>query len=145
MHMTRITKSEGIGREVRLGRVRFESKYLAIQYYHEEKDWSIRWMCRQVGISKAAYYKWLHRVVPGTERENLLLAELIQEYDEQYNHILDYRRMTLWINPLECSSIQREPGSPDHESHWRSFCYSQTDEKIQEVYTRKNGGKYPKA
>lgn len=90
---------------MRLGRVRFESKYLAIQYYHEEKDWSIRWMCRQLGISKAAYYKWLHRVVPGTERENLLLAELIREYDEQYNHILGYRRMTLWINRLNAAQF----------------------------------------
>ena len=62
-------------------------------------------MCRQLGISKAAYYKWLHRVVPGTERENLLLAELIREYDEQYNHILGYRRMTLWINRLNAAQF----------------------------------------
>ena len=46
---------------MRLGRVRFEAKYLAIQHFHAEKGWSIRWMCRQLGISKAAYYKWLHR------------------------------------------------------------------------------------
>ena len=130
---------------MRLGRVRFESKYLAIQYYHEEKDWSIRWMCRQLGISKAAYYKWLHRVVPGTERENLLLAELIREYDEQYNHILGYRRMTLWINRLNAAQFSENRVHRIMKANWRSFCYSQTDEKIQEVYTRKNGGKYPKA
>jgi transposase InsO family protein len=85
---------------VRLGKIRFESKYLSIQYFHQEKGWSIRWMCRQLQISKAAYYKWLHRSVPQAEQENTLLAELIQEYDEQYNHILGYRRMTLWINRL---------------------------------------------
>lgn len=85
---------------MRLGRVRYESKYLAIEYYHVKEGWSIRWMCRQLGVSKAAYYKWLYRAVPQTEQENLLLAELIQEYDEQYNHILGYRRMTLWINRL---------------------------------------------
>lgn len=85
---------------MRLGRIRYESKYLAIEYYHVKEGWSIRWMCRQLGVSKAAYYKWLHRAVPQTEQENLLLAELIQEYDEQYNHILGYRRMTLWINRL---------------------------------------------
>ena len=129
---------------MRLGRVRFESKYLAIQYYHEEKDWSIRWMCRQLGISKAAYYKWLHRVVPGTERENLLLAELIREYDEQYNHILGYRRMTLWINRLNAAQFSENRVHRIMKAIG-SFCYSQTDEKIQEVYTRKNGGKYPKA
>ncbi len=26
------------------------------------------------------------------------LAELIKEYDERFNHILGYRRMTSWIN-----------------------------------------------
>ena len=91
----------------RLSRVRFESKYLAIQYYHEENGWSIRWMCRQLGISKAAYYKCLHRIAPETERENLLLAELIQEYDQQYNHILGYRRMTLWVNRLNATQFSK--------------------------------------
>jgi len=85
---------------MRLGRLRLEAKYLTIQYYCKEKGWSIRWMCRTLGISKAAYYKWLHRTMPQKEQENLLLAELIQEYDEQYNHILGYRRMTAWINRL---------------------------------------------
>lgn len=92
---------------MRLGRVRFESKYLTIQYYHKKEGWSIRWMCTQLGISKAAYYKWLHRTVPETERENLLLAELIREYDEQYNHILGYRRMTLWINRLNATHFSK--------------------------------------
>ena len=46
--------------------------------------------------------------------------------------------------PLECSSIQREPGSPGHESHWFILLFADRRE-IQEVYTRKDGGKYPKA
>ena len=85
---------------MRLGKVRFESKYLAIQYFYENKRWSIRWMCQQLGIARAAYYKWLHREVPEAERENVLLAQLIQEYDDRFNHILGYRRMTLYINRL---------------------------------------------
>ena len=85
---------------MRLGKVRFESTYLAIQYFHTEKGYSIRWMCALLGISKAAYYKWQHRSIPQAEQETLLLAELIREYDEQYNHILGYRRMTAWINRL---------------------------------------------
>jgi transposase InsO family protein len=92
---------------VRLGKVRFESKYLSIQYFHQEKGWSIRWMCRQFGISKAAYYKWLHRSVPQAEQENILLAELIREYDEQYNHILGYRRMTAWLNHFNGTSYSK--------------------------------------
>ena len=57
-------------------------------------------MCRNLGISKAAYYKWLKREVPVTEQENVLIAQLIEEYEERFNHILDYRRMALWINYL---------------------------------------------
>ena len=92
---------------MRLSRVRLEAEYSAIQYYHAEKGWSICWMCLMLGISKAAYYKWLHRTMPQAEKENLLLAELIQEYDEQYNHILGYRRMTIWINRLNGTRYSR--------------------------------------
>ena len=92
---------------MRLSRVRLEAEYSAIQYYHAEKGWSICWMCLMLGISKAAYYKWLHRTMPQAEKENLLLAELIQEYDEQYNHILGYRRMTIWINRLNGTCYSR--------------------------------------
>ena len=51
-------------------------------------------------LIRVPIYKWLHRSVPQAEQENLLLAELVREYDEQYNHILGYRRMTTWINRL---------------------------------------------
>lgn len=90
------------------GKVRNEVKYLAIQHFHMEKGWSIRWMCRQLNISKAAYYKWLHREIPKSEQENILLAQLIQEYDEQYNHILGYRRMTEWINILNATNFGKK-------------------------------------
>lgn len=55
-------------------------------------------MCRHLEISRAAYYKWLHRAAPEEELENVRLAGLIKEYDERLNHILGYRRMTSWIN-----------------------------------------------
>lgn len=85
---------------MRLGKLRFESKYIAIQYFYENKGWSIRWMCQQLDISRAAFYKWQHREIPEAEQENILLAQLIQEYDDRFNHILGYRRMTLYINRL---------------------------------------------
>ena len=85
---------------MRLGKVRFESKYIAIQYFYENTRWNIRWMCQQLGITRAAYYKWLHREIPEDEQENILLAQLIREYDDRFNHILGYRRMTLYINRL---------------------------------------------
>ena len=39
-----------------------------------------------------------HREIPKKEAENMKLAEFIKEYDERFNHILGYRRMTSWIN-----------------------------------------------
>ena len=89
---------------MRLGRTRFECKYLAIQYFYEEKHWSINWMCKELGVSHAAYYKWLNRRVSEQELENIKLAGLVKEYDDRFGHILGYRRMTLWINHFNNTS-----------------------------------------
>lgn len=83
---------------MRLGKVRHESKYLTIRHLHAEKIWSIGWMCSHLGISRAAYYKWLHRTVPDAEHENIKPAEWMKEFDERFHHILGYRRMASWIN-----------------------------------------------
>ncbi len=64
-------------------------------------------MCTQLGITRAAYYKWLHRTIPETEQENIFLAQLIQEYDERFHHILGYRRMTAWINRFNGTHYSR--------------------------------------
>ena len=84
--------------------MRHESKYLAIKYFHTKKNWSIEWMCKQLEISRAAYYKWTHREIPEQETENIKLANLIKEYDERFGHILGYRRMTSWINHFNHTS-----------------------------------------
>lgn len=55
-------------------------------------------MCKVVEISRASYYKWLNRKPTKDELINEELAQLILEYDERFNHILGYRRMTQWIN-----------------------------------------------
>lgn len=83
---------------MRLGKTRLKSKYLAIQHFYQEKNWSINWLCKQLGIARASYYKWLNRNIPEQEKENIKLAELIREYDDRFGHILGYRRMTAWIN-----------------------------------------------
>lgn len=81
---------------------------MAIKFFYETKNWSINWMCRQLEISRAAYYKWLHREIPEYELENVRLAELIKEYDERFNHILGYRRMTSWINHFNHTNYSRK-------------------------------------
>lgn len=81
-----------------LGKMRNEQKYEAIQSFYEKNQWSINWMCQQLRVTRAGYYKWLHREVPEQEQENKKIAELVREYDESFGHILGYRRMTDWIN-----------------------------------------------
>lgn len=92
---------------MRLGKQRHESKCLAVKYFYEEKRWGTNWMCGQLDISRAAYYKWLHRSVPEQEAENMKLAELIKEYDERFGHILGYRRMTSWVNHFNHASYSK--------------------------------------
>jgi putative transposase insK len=65
-------------------------------------------MCKQLSVSRAAYYKWLHREVPIQEQENIELANLIKEYDERFNHILGYRRMTSWINHFNHTNYKKK-------------------------------------
>lgn len=65
-------------------------------------------MCKQLEISRSSYYKWLHREIPKQELENIKLAELIKEYDERFNHILGYRRMTSWINHFNHTNYSKK-------------------------------------
>ena len=64
-------------------------------------------MCKQLNISRAAYYKWLHRSIPEQEAENIKLAGLIKEYDDRFCHILGYRLMTGWINHFNHTSYSK--------------------------------------
>ena len=84
---------------MRLGKLRYDSKFIAIKFFYETKNWSINWMCKQLEISRAAYYKWLHREIPKKEAENMKLAEFIKEYDEHFNHI-EYSRAA--EPPVQC-------------------------------------------
>lgn len=93
---------------MRLGKLRYNSKFMTIKFFYESKSWSINWMCKQLEISRAAYYKWLHREIPKQESENIELAGLIKEYDERFNHILGYRRMTSWINHFNHTNFSKK-------------------------------------
>ncbi len=41
---------------MRLGKQRYESKYMTIKYFYESENWSINWMCKQLSVSRVAYY-----------------------------------------------------------------------------------------
>lgn len=83
---------------MRFDKLRYASEFMTIKYFAETKNWNINWMCKQLEVSRSAYYKWVDRKSSNQELENMKLAELIKEYDERFNHILGYRRMTSWIN-----------------------------------------------
>jgi transposase InsO family protein len=93
---------------VRLAKLRHESKFMAIKFFYETKKWSINWMCKQLEISRAGYYKWLHREIPEHELENIKLAAIIKEYDDRFNHVLGYRRMTSWINHFNHTNYSKK-------------------------------------
>ena len=87
--------------------MRHAAAYEAIRQCHAEKGWGIRWLCRQASIARVSYYQWLKRDVPEEEKENEIIVQLIQEYDERFHHILGYRRMTDWINRLNHTHYSR--------------------------------------
>ena len=80
---------------------------MAIRYFNEERNWRISWMCRKLGVTRAAYYKWLHRDKTALEIENEQIAQLILEYDEKYRHTLGYRRMKMYINAFNHKNYSR--------------------------------------
>lgn len=93
---------------MRLGKQRHESKYIAIEYFYTNKRWSIKWMYKNLGVSRAAFYKWKHRIQPEQEKINIEISELVKEYDERFSHILGYRRMTEWINHFNHTNYSKK-------------------------------------
>lgn len=51
---------------------------------HENHGYPIEALCRLGHVSRAAYYKWLHRGLPRYEVENIRIAEEIEKIHEQY-------------------------------------------------------------
>lgn len=54
-----------------------EHDYKLIEQYHVQKNWPIREMCQILSISRAAYYKWLHRKEKGPNPDEIELIEKI--------------------------------------------------------------------
>lgn len=68
--------------------------------YFSNLGYKIEIICEILGLNRSSYYKWKKRKVPKKETRDRELCELIIEYDYSYNHILGYRRMTMYINRL---------------------------------------------
>ena len=59
--------------------MRHEQIYQAIKEEHETYGYSISALCRLGNVSRAAYYKWLHRESPTNELENERIAQTIEK------------------------------------------------------------------
>ncbi len=89
-------------------RQRYKTEYSTIRILHEEKFYSINWMCRKLKLSRAGYYKYLEHKASVYESETLEIAALVKEYDEHFGHILGYRRMTEWINRFNSKTYSKK-------------------------------------
>lgn len=65
-------------------------------------------MCKQLGVTRAGYYKWRRHEKTAEELENERLAILVAEYDLLFNHVLGYRRMTGTINHFNGTSYSEK-------------------------------------
>lgn len=73
-------------------------KYEVIREIHEEKGWSILWMCRVLKVSRAAYYKWLNRKETIREAEDRVLLAKIQEICAGNGNLFGYRKMAMVLS-----------------------------------------------
>lgn len=90
------------------GKQRYDAQYRSIKHFNDNKHWSVKWMCKQLGIARSAYYKWIHREIPDQEKENIELALRIKDYAERFHYILGYRRMTSWINHFNQTNYNKK-------------------------------------
>ena len=71
---------------------------MAIRELAKNENLSIVLLCNIAKVSRAAYYKWLHRQPAALELENQQLVASIQHLYTQVDGIYGYRRITMTIN-----------------------------------------------
>ncbi|WP_239061559.1 IS3 family transposase [Lacticaseibacillus suibinensis] len=65
--------------------------------------------CRILGVSRAAYYKWIHRKPTAHQLENEAILTYVIELEEQNHYIFGVKRLVTYINAK----------TPYHVSHGR--------------------------
>jgi transposase InsO family protein len=102
---------------VGLSLVRHEQVYLAIKTEHDEHCYPISALCKIGNVSRAAYYKWLHRELPNYEAENKRIADEIEKIhtespDKGYRRIRDEleRYYDIKVNDKRVLRICRKKG-----------------------------------
>ena len=75
-----------------MSRIRHEYIYQAIKEEHEEHNYPIHVLCRFGKISRASYYKWIHRKETSNDRLNQQLADKLERLHEKHPD-MGYRRL----------------------------------------------------
>lgn len=67
--------------------------YIAIKELNKEYSWSIISLCQIAGITRDAYYKWVHRKSSKYKNEQAELLSSILELGEEHKWTLGYLGM----------------------------------------------------
>lgn len=71
--------------------------YGLIRKLHDEENYDIDFMCKELDISRASYYKWLNRKKSNRELENQRLLDIIKEVSVSNNSLFGSVTMTYFI------------------------------------------------
>lgn len=75
-------------------------EYQVIAQMHQEQGWPVGQLCKAVGVSRAAYYKWKSRTESQKQSSDEQLASLISEIYQNQHGIPGYRQMKLILERL---------------------------------------------
>lgn len=83
-------------------RIHIEKENRIIQYQIiqslKNDGWNIAFMCNQLNISRAAYYKWCNRKETTRDIENNQIIDLMKEINESNNNLFGYEKMMYAVN-----------------------------------------------
>ena len=71
--------------------------YELMKRLHEEEGYDISFMCKELGVSRQAYYKWIKRTPFKRETENQELLGIIKEVSSSNNSLFGSETMTYYI------------------------------------------------
>lgn len=71
--------------------------YELMKHLHEEESYDISFMCKELGVSRQAYYKWIKRTPSKRETENQELLGIIKEVSSSNNFLFGSETMTCYI------------------------------------------------
>ena len=81
--------------EVDFSNTRNLSEYQVIEQLHQERNWPVGQLCKVVGVSRAAYYKWKNRTKSQKQSNDEQLASLISEIYQSQHGIPAYCQMKI--------------------------------------------------